>query len=264
MQSPAGFASYPAGPRRGARTYAVRVPVPRSYLICGTPRTGSTLLCSLLTSTGVLGRPESYFRESDEARWAQRFGLAVAGPRVVDYSALVRAARAAGTSENGVFAARIMWGSLDRVVAQLSAGPPASDLEALERAFGPLAFVHLQRRDVVGQAVSWCRAEQTGYWQDGDVASAAPTSDLTQMSELLETIAAHNVAWREWFREQAIEPLTITYEALIEHPGVVIEKIAGLLDVSIPNSWQPKAPQRQQADDLNTEWATALRAALEK
>ncbi len=43
---------------------------PRSYVLCGTPRTGSTLLCSLLCSTGVLGRPESYFREPDEVAWA--------------------------------------------------------------------------------------------------------------------------------------------------------------------------------------------------
>ena len=30
-----------------------------SYMICSTPRTGSTLLCELLESTGVAGRPES-------------------------------------------------------------------------------------------------------------------------------------------------------------------------------------------------------------
>jgi hypothetical protein len=38
---------------------------PSSYLLCGTPRTRSTLLCGLLTSTGVAGCPESYFRQPD-------------------------------------------------------------------------------------------------------------------------------------------------------------------------------------------------------
>jgi Stf0 sulphotransferase len=32
-----------------------------SYLICATPRTGSTLLCGLLKSSGVAGCPASYF-----------------------------------------------------------------------------------------------------------------------------------------------------------------------------------------------------------
>src|SRR6201991_2549603 len=33
----------------------------RSYLVCATPRSGSTLLCEALKSTGVAGRPEEYF-----------------------------------------------------------------------------------------------------------------------------------------------------------------------------------------------------------
>src|SRR3712207_7978474 len=33
----------------------------RSYLVCATPRSGSTLLCHLLEQTGVAGRPEEYF-----------------------------------------------------------------------------------------------------------------------------------------------------------------------------------------------------------
>ena len=37
-----------------------------SYIICSTPRTGSTLLCSLLRATNVAGIPESYFRSQGE------------------------------------------------------------------------------------------------------------------------------------------------------------------------------------------------------
>src|SRR5436190_15977397 len=32
-----------------------------SYLICATPRSGSTLLCEALTNTGVAGFPKEYF-----------------------------------------------------------------------------------------------------------------------------------------------------------------------------------------------------------
>ena len=35
--------------------------VERSYLVCATQRSGSTLLCELLKDTGVAGRPEEYF-----------------------------------------------------------------------------------------------------------------------------------------------------------------------------------------------------------
>src|SRR3954447_21071418 len=33
-----------------------------SYLLCSTPRTGSSLLCDALRATGVAGRPEEYFQ----------------------------------------------------------------------------------------------------------------------------------------------------------------------------------------------------------
>src|SRR3954447_11167479 len=32
-----------------------------AYLVCATPRSGSTLLCELLKSTGLAGRPAEYF-----------------------------------------------------------------------------------------------------------------------------------------------------------------------------------------------------------
>lgn len=96
---------------------------PFSYLLCGTPRTGSTLLCGLLTSTGVAGRPESYFRKPDERAWARRLGVPVAGDGSFDYRLFVRAARSAGSTPNGVFAARVMWGTMHRIVDGLEAAP---------------------------------------------------------------------------------------------------------------------------------------------
>ncbi|MBA2364790.1 MAG: hypothetical protein H0V86_14810, partial [Chloroflexia bacterium] len=37
-----------------------------SYLICGTPRSGSFLLCEALKNTGLAGMPEEYFWRGDE------------------------------------------------------------------------------------------------------------------------------------------------------------------------------------------------------
>lgn len=232
---------------------------PRSYLLCGTPRTGSTLLCSLLASTGVLGRPESYFRGPDEPAWAARFGLAVRAGRVLDYHAFVDAARRAGTTDNGVFGARIMWGSLERVVKGLGQAPGQSDRSVLENALGPLTFVHLRRDDVAAQAVSWARAEQTGYWQQGDVPEKAPREDLDQMRSLHETIEQHNEAWRVWFDAQAVDAHRLTYETLVSDLRAAVVAFAAALGVEVPSNWQPRSPHRRQADELNRSWVDALR-----
>ena len=234
---------------------------PRSYVLCGTPRTGSTLLCGLLCSTGVLGRPESYFREPDEAAWAARFGLATESGRVRDYRAFVKAALSAGTSNNGVFGVRIMWGSLGRMMEGLGGVPRKPDLPILEEALGPLTFVHLQREDIEAQAVSWCRAEQTGYWQQGDVITQEPHRDIAQMRLLVETIREHNAAWRAWFDAQGVEPHAVTYEQLVGDRLRVIQGIAARLAVELPGDWRPQSPHRKQADGLNRAWADALRAS---
>jgi len=236
--------------------------LPRSYVLCGTPRTGSTLLCSLLCSTGVLGRPESYFREPDEVAWATRFGLSTEGGRVRDYRAFVDAARSAGTSNNGVFGVRIMWGSLERMMEGLGQVSGKSDLPILEEALGPLTFVHLRREDTAAQAVSWYRAEQTGYWQQGDSITEEPHQDIARTRQLMETIRKHNAAWQAWFDAQGVKPHTVTYEQLVGDRRRVVQGIAAELAVELPGNWRPQSPHRRQADELNRAWADALRASM--
>ena len=92
-----------------------------SYLICATPRTGSTLLCGLLSDTGIAGEPESYFRLQDERSYAERWSVPVGPGGPHDYREYARAALAAGSTTNGVFAARVMWGTMEEVVAKLRA-----------------------------------------------------------------------------------------------------------------------------------------------
>ncbi|MCZ4501196.1 MAG: hypothetical protein JWQ74_3753 [Marmoricola sp.] len=235
---------------------------PSSYLVCATPRTGSTLLCSFLASTGVAGRPESYFREPDRRLWAERFGVPVDDDGSHDFAAFVAGAVRSGTSANGVFAARIMWGTLPSLLAGLAeATEGRPDVETLEGAFGPLRFVHLQRRDVVAQAVSWARAEQSAYWHPGDVAQGEPRFDIDQIDRLVATIGAHNAAWSSWFDREGVVPLRIDYEQVTGEPREAVGSVLRWIGSSMPASWVPESRQRRQADLLNADWTTRYLAA---
>jgi len=60
---------------------------------------------------------------------------------------------------------------MEEMIAKLGVvhpGRAGADLDLLTAAFGPARFVHLWRDDTLAQAVSWVRAEQTNYWQQGD------------------------------------------------------------------------------------------------
>ena len=239
-----------------------------SYLICATPRTGSTLLCGLLASTTVAGRPESYFREADERSWTARWDIARSPDGAFSYSEFVRAALAAGRTGNAVFAARVMWGTLDRLVDRLGSVNPASadgDLLRLNLAFGHTGFIHLRRDDVLAQAVSWHRAEQTNVWhrtgpEVPEETRQAPQFDFDQIRELARTIEEHNAAWRAWFAGVGIRPHVVRYEDLDADPLGVVRGVLDFLGLELPLGRMIETRHRRLADDLNAEWIDRYRA----
>jgi LPS sulfotransferase NodH len=239
-----------------------------AYLICGTPRTGSTLLCDLLRSTEIAGRPESYFRLPDEQAWADRWRLPRNRAGAFDYADYVRAAVVAGSSGNGVFGARVMWGTLAEIVTKVGTVHPdlaGADLELLTRAFGRTRFVHLRRDDTVAQAVSWARAEQTHFWQDGDAALPGYEArfDFEQIQTLVKTIDEHNAAWRDWFAGFDLEPYPVYCEDLTTDPAGVTRAILNFLGLHLSAADQAIVPRhRRQADQLNHDWIARYRANL--
>jgi trehalose 2-sulfotransferase len=238
-----------------------------SYLICATPRTGSTLLCGLLASTTVAGRPESYFRQPDEHSRASQWGITRADGSF-DYGDYVRGALAAGRTANGVFAARLMWGTLDEVTDKLGAvhrDRGARDIDLLTRAFGDTRFVHLHREDVVAQAVSWLRAEQTNVWahtieREPTASQPEPHFDLGALEEFCRTINEHNAAWQHWFTSNGIEPYSVRYEDLERDPVDVTRGILDFLGLELPPRASIQAHYRRQADQLSAQWIKRYRA----
>jgi len=239
-----------------------------AYFVCATPRTGSSLLLGLLESTGVAGRPEAYFRVPDEAEWADRWQVRRAADGALDYADFLRAARAAGTTANGVFGAKLMWGTMDELVERLATVYPdvaeggPGDLALLERAFGRTRFVHLRRDDVLAQAVSWLRAEQTGTWYVGDPrgAGGAPSFDAEEIRRICRTVDEHNAAWEQWFASNGVEPHRVRYEDLSADPVGVTTAILGFLGLEPPEGRVITPRHERRADTLNEQWLERYRA----
>ena len=237
-----------------------------SYLICATPRTGSSLLCGLLDSTGVAGHPESWFRRQDEQEFADRWGIADPSNGTFDYAGYFRAAVAAGSTANGVFAARIMWGTMDEVTAHLAPvypGHAGSAAGLLRAAFGRARFVYLRRGDVVAQAVSLLRAEQTGVWfetaGERQEPAAEPGFDFGQVRDLVRQIEEDNVAWEEWFTAEGIRPYRVLYEDLDDDPVGIASGVLGFLGLDLPAGREITVRHKRLADGLNARWVESYR-----
>ncbi|MGQ5262720.1 Stf0 family sulfotransferase [Micromonospora sp. ZYX-F-536] len=241
-----------------------------SYLICGTPRTGSSLLLGLLESTGVAGHPQAYFRSPDEPLWVERWQIRRTAGGGFDYADYVRAALAAGRTDNGVFGAKLMWGTLDEVVDKLASVHPdlaGNDVALLDRAFGRTRFVFLRRDDVLAQAVSWLRAEQTARWFiggngeiGGDAGNGqAPRFDADGITHLIETIREHNAAWESWFATWEIQPLVLRYEELDTDMVAATRRVLDFLGLHLPEGSTIVARHQRQADELNRQWVQRYR-----
>ena len=129
-----------------------------SYVICTSPRSGSTLLCKLLAATGVAGNPDSYFHRPSISDWLADLGLTrkPSAPERELLEAVFRAAIAKGTLGAGIFGLRLQRHSFDFFIEKLALLYPehSNDVERLQVAFGRTLFVHPTRRDEVAQAVS--------------------------------------------------------------------------------------------------------------
>jgi LPS sulfotransferase NodH len=246
-----------------------------AYVLCGTPRTGSTLVCTLLESTGVAGHPQSYFRTPDLDTYATTWGIPRAPDGSFTFADYLRGAIYAGRSANGVFATRIMWGTLAEVinnVRHLYADYASADRDLLTHAFGPTRFIYLRRHDVVAQAVSRVRAEQTNVWHiigdvpigDGPVVppAHAPRYDFAQIRSYTQEIEAQNQAWTAWFRTNGVQPHRVWYEDVATAPVQTTHAILAFLQLAVPPHVRITANNQRLADATSTDWSARYQADL--
>lgn len=231
-----------------------------SYLVCATPRSGSSFLTGLLKSSGVAGRPEEYFWRGDEPFWSSRWGTS----SFPDY---LHGALAEGTTANGVFAAKIMWAYLDDLLGKLAALPASDGLDdgqLLRRTFPELRFVFLWREDTLAQAVSLARAHQTNVWYrtEGSSPGPEPSYDFELIDGLVRLVSDHNTAWRRWFHDHEIEPCAVRYEDVDADPPGATTRVLAYLGIDPAASRPIGAQTARQGDALNSEWIARYRADL--
>ncbi len=242
----------------------------QSYIICATPRSGTTLLCDLLADTGVAGRPDSFFRRQSISWWTNYLGVSTTNWRDEyefdqEYLATTYQEGAGGTS---IFGMRLMWEHVNYLSKRLDVYFPglSSDCARFQAAFGSICFVHLSREDKAAQAVSRIKAEQTGLWHvDADGAERerlkpeeSPFYNAEVLSAQMAEYVRHDAAWVNWFAQQKIQPVNITYEALSRNPQTTLATVLSALGVNpaIAKTVQPRTTR--MANSENRRWVARL------
>jgi len=245
-----------------------------AYILCGTPRTGSTLLCDLLASTKRTGYPDSYFRRVDIAEWAEAWG--VPGPDVTGEAAFeaayLAAAIRAGKGGTPIFGLRLMRENLEELSAILDRIHPGlpSDRARFTAAFGETLYLHLSREDTLAQAISLVKAQQTGLWHvapDGTEIERVgqpkePEYDFARLRREVLELEGYDKAWNTWFAAQGITPLRIGYETLAADPAGELIRICEALGVAAPDVDTIRPGVAKLSDEISLDWKRRYEADL--
>jgi trehalose 2-sulfotransferase len=223
------------------------------YLICMTARSGSTMLCSVLERTGLVGRPDEYVNPR--------------GPFPMFY-------KKSGAEDLRTYFHR---------VCKMYAGPggifgiktPFQDLAPFIQArlfdewFRSANMIYLSRRCIFDQAASVVIARQSGVWhqregQDTGSQRASPQYDSLLLRVTLRNLIRERALWEGFFALYEIEPLRIGYEECASSPqGMVsvIHRVLGFLGFDLPADYPVPSPTTSKlGSELNTQWAERLRS----
>ncbi len=257
-----------------------------SYLVCATPRSGSTLLCEALTNTGLAGYPKEYFealKETGLPRSPRDYFKKTSNRELLDlignysrgdnaapiltgftsYSDYLTNALEKGTTPNGVFGAKLMWGYLEDFLFYLRDVPAYKDLpvpQLFATIFPNLHYIHISRQDKVRQAISLWRAIQTWSWRrEQGGASSRPARELVfnyaAIDHLVQRTLVHEEAWKQYFAENAIQPFSVVYEELTGAYQETALQILRYLKIPLPAPVTfGERQMKQQADTLSEGW----------
>jgi LPS sulfotransferase NodH len=215
----------------------------RGYAICTQPRSGSNLLCQVLSSTDQLGTPLEYFNGPGR----RALGL----PDFPDAPELqIEAVLRLGATPNGVYAVKLFASQFAAFSRQLRW------MDLLPN----LHFVYLTRDDLLGQAISWARALQTEQYRSTQPAKRLAVYDADLIRSRLMMIVRECAQWEAFFARTGIEPLRIVYERFLEDRSSYMGRVANLVAVENPVVDQRKVDLVIQRDAVTEQWKQRFRA----
>lgn len=220
-----------------------------SYMLATVPRSGSTYCAIKLWQTGLLGAPMEYLNFRIMGALFNRLGYrmdnetSLPPDQVRRYWRDVQRLR---TSPNGVFGYK-MFTSL---YMDISRRAPAF-LEEIT----PNYVIYLTRRDVVGQAISYSRAQRSRAWF-GDVAEALDVDyDFEHIQSCVQGIEGQKSSWERVFELTSTSPVRIYYEDLLEDDTVVSSQVLDALGIKPDPTQRIDIPMiKRQRDETTNVW----------
>lgn len=264
-----------------------------SYIICATPRCGSSLLCETLRSTGLAGNPEEYLLPLyDAITGSSAQDKPVAPSTGSDAESFIKPLILKYRAPNGVFGVKVMQNHFRVILDYLGQrDKDLSDTDILNRFFHNLHWIRIIRRDRIRQAVSMAKSVQTDVWFDAEpwvfdvnpdqieddleraymkwvidarkkpmASSDKLQYDYGRIKYFYNTIEEQEQGWDAFFRRMNIKPYLVEYESLTEHYETTALEILNYLQIpGADHAVFKKRILKKQSDAVNEEWIRRFR-----
>ena len=235
-----------------------------SYTIWFSQRTGSTLLCRALASTGIAGNPSEWLSSEN-----------LLGEYQCDnYAELQQRLWELGSTSNRVFAVKggicnPYFRNLLNTLKQFPGcdGKSQNAVEIWENALGARSqhkHIYMTRRNKVRLAVSWWKAIQTQEWHrqygSSQIVNLENEYSYEAIDHLFAECSIREAAIQDFFNSGSIIPLTIVYENFIFAYEETIRNILNYLE--LPNTEEVSIappPLQKLADDVSQQWVQRYR-----
>jgi LPS sulfotransferase NodH len=214
-------------------------PTQNALVLFSTPRSGSTLLCDLLRQSQHC-LPHEYFQPTDYLPvLAERWQCVRNG--VLDDALYVKNLQRFRTFENGWLGLNLHGSHLKYYLRT------EHHFQSVK-----MHYLHIQRKDILAQAVSFDIASQTRKWSSHFRQSGIAHYSRKGICEKLSIINAQNVAIRAFFLAKGLPYELIFYEDLVEKPLETLRTVPG-----VPPTQKLAISSNlvKQSNQQNADWA---------
>lgn len=227
----------------------------KSNVVCSTARSGSNLLCSYVQSLGVIGPVNEWLNTRLMAQVAGKklkFNEAyyTAHPEEI-LTKLIENNRGG----DGSFSSKVHY---------------IEFYNMLKNQFNPFklmsnpSFIHLVRKDIIAQAISYEKAHQQDSWTSFTKPVKNAEYKFAATCQKLKLIMDSNDGWANFFQTNNFQAKIVVYEELEKNPRKVVEEVMHHWGYSVTSEQLSHISTglKRQTDNINEEWRERFEADL--
>jgi LPS sulfotransferase NodH len=234
------------------------------YLICTSPRSGSTLLCRGLAETGRAGAPAEYFdhREESIAYWRYHFQIST---KLEFLDGIVQKT----STPNGIFGTKVHWSTqpdlrqalCNAMGTEISERRDRSLNDLLREKFGAVRYIWLRRSNKVAQGISHFRAARSYVWELprtpsrlNGIRGDTVRFDFRAIDHCVSLAREYDRQWCVYFESNGLAPLQLVYEDFVAAYDETLRSVLEFLDVYHCDLPVTEPQLERMADAKSLDW----------